>query len=64
MFCKLTQVKIWLERCLEKQESFGEEDTYARLAHDDLCELLENDIELYGGDTKKNIYKFEVSIVD
>ena len=64
MFCKLTQVKIWLERCLEKQESFGEEDTYARLAHYDLCELLENDIELYGGDTKKYIHSFEASIVN
>ena len=64
MFCKLTQVRIWLERCLEKQESFGEEDIYARLAHYDLCELLENDIEHYAGVPKKYIHSFEASIVN
>ena len=64
MFCKLTQVRIWIERCLEQQESCGGEDMYARLAHDVLCDLLENDIERFGGNPKKYIHSFEVSIVN
>ena len=52
MFCKLTQVRI------------GEEDTYARLAYDVLCDLLENDIKRFGGNPKKYIHSFEVSIVN
>ena len=65
MFCKLTQVRIWIERCLEQQERRGgREDMYARLAHDVLCDLLENDIERFGGNPKKYIHSFEVSIVN
>ena len=47
MFCKLTQVRIWIERCLEQQARCGWEDMYARLAHDVLCDLLESDFVIY-----------------